>query len=101
MCLLGQIEFAGCVLNSLAPGVLNNDSQSPLTECGSTAQEKSEWENLLSKQLTIAVSSVRPERLSSAVYIVFEQLALICHLVEVAFVAYEGKHCAVINGGST
>lgn len=82
MCLLEQTEPAGCVLNGWDPGVLKYDSQLPLTWCGSTAQETSEWENLLSKEWTTAVSSVRPERPSSAVYIVFEQLALICHLVE-------------------
>lgn len=30
MCLPGQIELGGCVLNGWAPGVVNNDSQSPL-----------------------------------------------------------------------
>ncbi len=30
MCLFEQIELGGCVLNGRAPGVLNNDSQSPL-----------------------------------------------------------------------
>lgn len=76
-------------------------SRPSLAQCGSAVQEKSEWKNLLSKQRPAAVSAVRPERLSSAVHIVFEQLALICHLVEGAFVAREGKHCAVINGEST
>lgn len=103
MCLLEQIELGGCVLNGRAPGVLNNDSQSPLArsvwECsaGEVWMEK----NLLSKQRSAAVSAARPERLSSAVHIVFGQLALICHLVEGAFVAREGKHCVVINGEST
>lgn len=89
------------MLNGRAPGVLNNDSQSPLARCGSAVQEKSEWKNLLSKQRPAAVSAARPERLSSAVHIVFEQLALICHLFEGAFVAQEEKHCAIINGEST
>lgn len=101
MCLLEQTELAGCVLNGWAPREVNYDSQLPLTGCGSTAQEKFEWENLLSKQWTTAVSSVRLKRLSSVVYIVFEQLALICHLVEWAFVAHEGKHCVIINGESS
>lgn len=34
MCLLEQIELGGCVLNGRAPGVLNNDSQSPLCLLG-------------------------------------------------------------------
>lgn len=98
MCLLEQIGLGGCVLNGRAPGVLNNDSQSPLAR---SVWEKSEWKNLLSKQRPAVVFAVRPERLSSAVHIVFEQLALICHLVEGAFVAREGKHCAIINSEST
>lgn len=76
-------------------------SRPSLSRCGSAAQEKSEWKNLLSKQRPAAVSTARPERLSSAVHIVFEQLALICHLVEGVFVAREERHCAVINGKST
>lgn len=79
-------------------------SRPSLAPSGSAAQEKPEWrkkKNLLSKQRLAAVSAARPERLSLAVHIVFEQLPLICHLVEGAFVAREGKHCAVINGEST
>ncbi len=76
-------------------------SRPSLAQCGSAAQEKSEWKNLLSKQRLAAVSAARLERLSSAVHIVFEQLALICHLVEGAFVAREGQHCAIINSEST
>lgn len=80
-------------------------SRPSLAPSGSAAREKPEWrkkkKNLLSKQRLAAVSAARPERLSSAVHIVFEQLPLICHLVEGAFVAREGKHCAVINGEST
>lgn len=44
-----------------------------------------------SEQRLTAVSAVRPERLSSAVRIVFEQLALICHLVWTGSVGREGE----------
>lgn len=96
MCLSVQIELGGCVLNGWAPGGLNNDSQSPPYPLGvgeqrSAAQGEPEWKNLLSKQRPAAVSAARPQRLSSAVHIVFEQLALICHLVEGAFVAQGGS----------
>lgn len=67
-----------------------------LTQCGSTKQETSRWKKkkkkkLLSKQGLTAVSAARPEHLSSAVHIVFEQLALICHLGWTGFVEREGE----------
>lgn len=61
------------------------------TQCGSTKQEMSRWKKFPSKQRLTAVSAARPERLSSAVHIVFEQLALICHLVWTGFVEREGE----------
>ena len=70
--------------------------------CVSAVQDKSEWKKKSSVQTTVCrCLRARPERLSSAVHIVFGQLALICHLVEGAFVAREEKHCAIINGEST
>lgn len=53
--------------------------------------EKKKKKNLPSKQRLTAVSAARPERLSSAIHIVFEQLALICHLVWTGFVEREGE----------
>lgn len=92
------------MLNGRAPGVLNNDSQSPLARLLGVGVQRRRSLNgkiFCPNNGSAAVSAARPERLSSAVHIVFGQLALICHLVEGAFVAREGKHCVVINGEST
>lgn len=46
MCLPGQTELGGCVLNGWAPGVLNNDSQSPLLlGMGSQHRGTLNWKN--------------------------------------------------------
>lgn len=71
-----------------------------LAQSGSVVQETSEWKNLLSKQRLATVSTKRPERLSSAIHIVFEQMALICHLVEGTFVAWEWGNTVHISIGS-
>lgn len=73
------------MLNGWAPGGPNNGSQLPLVHsmwernAGDVSMEKKKKKS--PKQRLTAVSAARPDRLSSAVRIVFEQLALICHLV--------------------
>lgn len=98
MCLTEQIELGGCVFKGWAPGGQNNDSQLALAhsvwehKAGDVSLEKKKTKKKLpSKQGLTAVSAARPERLSSAVHIVFEQLALICHLVWTGFVEREGE----------
>lgn len=75
------------------PGPWSTDKRFPVTPCslgvGVQCRRSLNGKIFCPNNGTAAVSAMCPERLSSAVHIVFEQLALICHLVEGAFVAPE------------
>lgn len=71
-----------------APGVQNKRFPIAPSSFGVAARYRRSLNGKnLSKQWPAVVSAVRTECPSSAVHIVFEQMVLICHLVEGAIVA--------------
>lgn len=91
---LQQIKLGGCVLNERAPGEPNNDSQSCYFSRRGSAAQGSEYslngKLVCPNNCPAAISAARPQRLSSALHIVFEQLVIICHLVRAVFVKEGG-----------